>query len=133
MERWSLHRIFPSLDIHDIPRHLNHFSHGWVINFQNFDRDTSSAIAHVVNLLKYVSKMNATHRDVLIRLFLISLETRQSYWVEHILHPKSISSLEIFIEKFLKMWASITQRYEYTFHDITMFLQREVLCFIHVE
>jgi hypothetical protein len=63
------------------------------------------AISHVVNLLKYVSEIDITHQDVLIRLFFLSLETRQKDWVEHTLHPKSISSLEIFIEEFLKRWA----------------------------
>jgi hypothetical protein len=80
-----------------------------------------------VNFLKYVSEINVTHQDVLIRLFLLSLETRQKNWVKHTLNPKSISSLTIFIEEFLKQWAPRTQRYEDILHDLTVALQREGL------
>jgi hypothetical protein len=37
MARWSLHEMFPSLDIQDIPGYPNHFFRGWVNNCQNFD------------------------------------------------------------------------------------------------
>jgi hypothetical protein len=105
MAPWSLHKMFPSLDIEDVLGYPNHFSPGWGNNCPKFDGDLSLAITHVVNFLKYVSEIDVTHQDVLIRLFFLSLETRQKDWVKHTLNPKSISSLTIFIEEFLKRWA----------------------------
>jgi hypothetical protein len=68
-----------------------------------------------------------TQQGVLIRLYLVSLETRQNNWVKHTLYPKSISSLTVFIEEFLRWWASRTQRYEDILHDLIVALQREGL------
>jgi hypothetical protein len=82
MAPWSLHEMFPSLDIKDVPRYPNHFSPDWGDNCPKFDGDPSLAIAHVVKVLKYVSEINVTHQDVLIRLFLLSLGTRQKNWVK---------------------------------------------------
>jgi hypothetical protein len=109
------------------------FLGGWVNNCPKFDGDPSLDITHVVNFLKYVLEIDVTHQDVIIIFFFLSMETRQKDWVEHTLHSKSISSLEIFIEKFLKRWAPITQIYEDTFHNLTVALQREGLCSIPVE
>jgi hypothetical protein len=104
-----------------------------VNNCPKFDGDPFLAISHVVNFLKYVSEIGVRHYDVLIILFLLSLETRQKDWVKHTLRLKSISSLEIFIEKFLLRWALITQRYKDTFQDLTVVLQREGLCSCPIE
>jgi hypothetical protein len=98
MVRWSLHIMFPSMDIEDIMGYSNQFSLRWGSNCLKFDRDMSLTITYVVNLLKYVSKIDVTQQDVLIRLFLLSLETRKKDWAKHTLNPKSISSLIIFIE-----------------------------------
>jgi hypothetical protein len=90
------------------------------------------AITHVVNLLKYVAESNVTHQDVLIRFFLLSMETRQNNWVNHTLNPKSIYSLTIFIEEFLKRWTLRTQRYEDILHDLMVALQGEGLFYNYV-
>jgi hypothetical protein len=74
---WSLHIMFPSLNIEDILGYPNHFSSGWGSNCLKFDGDPSLNITYVVNFLKYISKIDVTHQDVLIRLFLLSLETRK--------------------------------------------------------
>jgi hypothetical protein len=93
-------------------------------NCAKFDVDPSFPIIHVMNFLKYVSEIDVTHQDVLIRLFFLSLETRQTDRVENTLKPKSISSLTIFIEEFLKIWAPRTQSYEDTFHKLMVSLQK---------
>jgi hypothetical protein len=74
-----------------------------------------------------------THQDVLIRLFFLSMETRKKEWVKHTLNPKSISSLTIFIEEFLKILVQRTQRYKEIFHDLTVALQSEGILSIPVE
>jgi hypothetical protein len=127
MACWLLQKMFPSLDIEDVSGYPNHFSPGWGNNYPKFDEDPSLAITHVVNLLRYVSEIDVTHQDVLIRLFFLSLETKRKGWVKHTLNPKSISSLTISIEEFLKIWAPRTQIYEDVLHDLIAALQREVL------
>jgi hypothetical protein len=86
--------MFPSLDIEDILGYPNQFSLGWGNNYPKFDGDPSLAITHVVNFLKLFSNIDVTHQDVLIRLFFLSLETRQTDWDRHTLNAKSISSLQ---------------------------------------
>jgi hypothetical protein len=125
MAPWELHEMFPSLDINNVPGYPNHFSSDWGNDCPKLDGDLSSAITHVVKFLKYTSKINVIHKDVLIRLFLISLEARQKNWVKHSCSPKSISSLAVFIEEFLKWWGPIFQRYEDTFQDLTTVLREE--------
>jgi hypothetical protein len=105
MAPWVLHEMFPSLAIKNVFGYPNHFSPDLGDNCPKFDGSPSLVVTHVVNFLKYVSEINVTYQDVLIRLLLLSLETRQKNWVKHTLNPKSISSLTIFIEEFLKWWA----------------------------
>jgi hypothetical protein len=69
MEPWSLHKKIPSLDIEDVLGYPNHFSLGWGNNYPKLDGDSSLDITHIVNFLKYVSEIDVTHQDVLIRLF----------------------------------------------------------------
>jgi hypothetical protein len=108
----------------------NHFSPNWLDNCPKFDGDPSSAITHVVKFLKYTSEINVIHEDVLIRLFLSKiwhghLEARQKNWVKHSCSPKSISSIAMFIEEFLKRWGPKFQRYEDTLQDLMETLQEE--------
>jgi hypothetical protein len=35
LNRWSLHKMFPALDIQNVPGYLNHFSGDWVKNCPN--------------------------------------------------------------------------------------------------
>ena len=78
MAPWSLHEMFPSLDIKDIPGYPNNFSLYSRYNCQNFDRSPSLIVTHVVNLFKYTSEIDAMHQYVLIRLFFLSLDIRQN-------------------------------------------------------
>jgi hypothetical protein len=98
MAPWELHAMFPSLDFNNFPGYPNHFCPNWLDDCPKFDGDPSSTITHVVKFLKYASKINVVHEDVLIRFFLVSLEARQNNWVKKSLSPKSIPSLTVFIE-----------------------------------
>jgi len=79
-----------------------------------------------VKLLKYTLEINLIHEDVLIRLFL-SLETRQKKWFKHSCTLKSIYSLIVLIEEFLKWWDLIFQRYEDIIQDLTTTIQEDAL------
>jgi hypothetical protein len=74
----------------------------WVEDLPKFDGDPLFSISHVVNFLKYASKINVMHEDVLMRLLAYSLEGKQRDWVIHSCSPRSISSIVDFIEIFLK-------------------------------
>ena len=73
MAPWELQEIFPSIDIKKFLEYPNHFSPNWGGNCLKFDGSPSSVVTHVVNFLKYVSKINVTCQDVLIRLFFFYL------------------------------------------------------------
>jgi hypothetical protein len=81
MLQTSTHERFPSLGIKDIIGYPNHFSLDWVYDCPKFNGDPTLAITHIVRFLKYTSKINVIHEDVLIKLFLVSLEPRQKFWV----------------------------------------------------
>jgi hypothetical protein len=98
MAPWELHEIFPSLDIKNFLGYPNHFSLDWGGNCPKFDGSPSLVVTHVVKFLKYVSNIDMMHQDVIIRLFFLSLETRQKNWAKCTLNPKRKSSLTIFIE-----------------------------------
>jgi hypothetical protein len=61
MAHCSLYKMFPSLDIDDIPGYPNHFSPIWEKNCPKFDGNSSLAITYVVNFLKYFLEIDVTH------------------------------------------------------------------------
>jgi hypothetical protein len=48
LNKWSLHKMFPTLDIQDIPGYPNLFPLDWVNNCPKFDENPSLVIPHVV-------------------------------------------------------------------------------------
>jgi hypothetical protein len=125
LKKWSLHKRFPALDISGYP---NPFPLGLVDNCPKFDGNPSLASPHVTKFLDYFLETKVRHQDLLIRLFLLSLGTEQREWLKNILIPKSITSLKIFIRKFLERWDP-TMRLCKDALD----LQREGLCSIPVK
>jgi hypothetical protein len=133
MAPWEIHEMFPSLDIKNVLGYPNQFSPDWGDNCPKFDGDLSSVITHVVKFLKYTSDINVIHEDVLIRLFLLSLEARQKNWVKHSCNPKSISSLAVFIEEFLKCGAWDFKGMKTLFKILWQSLQGEGLFYNPIE
>jgi hypothetical protein len=90
-----------------VPLILRIFQDTQIISLQNGKRIFQSLMVilflllHVSSFVKYVSTLNERHEDVLITLFLLSLEAKQKDWFKHSCSPKSISSIAIFIEEFL--------------------------------
>jgi hypothetical protein len=76
MNKWSLQKMFPSLNVEDIPGYPNYFPPRLVRKCPKFNGDPLLAITHVENFLRYVSESSVTHQDVQIRLFFLSLDTR---------------------------------------------------------
>jgi hypothetical protein len=69
-----------------------------------FDGDIHFATQHVTSFLDFVSRLNVMHEDVLIRLFVYSLEGDPRTWIKSCCRPKEISSLTGLIQVFLKNW-----------------------------
>jgi hypothetical protein len=93
MAPWEFHELYPPLDIKDILGYPNKLPPKWEKNIPKFDGDALFAIPHVSSFLKYVSKLNERHEDVLIRLFVLSLEEDQWRWVKYCSGPRKITSL----------------------------------------
>jgi hypothetical protein len=49
----------------------------WRENFPKFNGDPTLAVTHVVNYMKYASSLNVLHEDVLMKIFVSSLESSQ--------------------------------------------------------
>jgi hypothetical protein len=77
MAPWELHEMYPPLDIKDTLGYPDKLPPKWEKNIPKFDGDPLSAIPHVSSFVKHVSELNERNEDVLIRLFLLSLETKQ--------------------------------------------------------
>jgi hypothetical protein len=95
---WAFHKAYPSFDVQDIPRYPNHCSSEWRESCPKFDGDPTLAITHVMNYMKYALSLNVLHEDVLMKIFLSSLESSQKYWFAHSCDPKSIPSSTMLIE-----------------------------------
>jgi hypothetical protein len=69
--------VYPSLDVHNIPRYPNHCSADWRENFPKFNGDPALAVTHIMEYMKYASRLNVLYEDVLMKCFLSSLEKSQ--------------------------------------------------------
>ena len=98
---WDFHNAYPSLDVQNIPGYPNHFSIEWREIFPEFDVDLALAVTHVMEYMKYASRLNVLHEDVL-KIFVSSLEEIQRKWLAHPSNPKSIPSSTKLIEEFLR-------------------------------
>jgi hypothetical protein len=92
-----------------IPGYPNHCPTEWRENCPKFDGDPALAVTHVVNYMKYVSSLNVLHEDVLMKIFMSSLESSQKDWLAHSCDPKSIPSSTKLIEEFLRNYRPATQ------------------------
>jgi hypothetical protein len=66
-----------------------------------FDGNAHFVTQHVISFLEFVSKLNVIHEEVLIRLFVSSLEGDPKTWIKHC-SPRKISSFAGLIQVFLK-------------------------------
>jgi len=66
-----------------------------------YDGDCNLPISHVASFLEFISNINVTHEDVLLRLFVYSLEGVPRAWIKHCTIPKQISSLAGLMQVFL--------------------------------
>jgi hypothetical protein len=102
MASWDLprefHKVYPSFDVQDLSGYPNHFSLEWRERCPKFDVDPSLTFTHVMNYMKYASSLNVLHEDVLMKIFMSSLESSQKDWFAHSCDPKSILSYTKLIE-----------------------------------
>jgi hypothetical protein len=104
MAPWSFHVLYPSFDVEGIPGYPNELPPNWKDSIPKYDGDCNFAISHVTSFLEFISSINVTHEDVLMRLFVYSLEGDPRTWVKTCSSPKKISSLAGLIQAFLKYW-----------------------------
>ena len=88
----------PALDIASIPGCPNHVTFNMIFRVPKFDVDPSSAFDHVARFATYTSKVDVVHQDVLIMLFIRSLQGHFS-WLYNC-KPRSISSIEALFDNF---------------------------------
>jgi hypothetical protein len=93
--------------------------------FPKFNGDPTLAVTHVVNYMKYASSLNVLHEDVLMKIFVSSLESSQRSWLAHSCNPRSIPSSTNLIEEFLKHYRPATQNLQDTFQELKDALCRE--------
>jgi hypothetical protein len=78
-----------------------------------------------MNYMKYASSLNVLHEDVLMKIFVSSLESSQKDWLAHSCDPKSIPSSTKLIEEFLRQYRPATQSLQDAFQELKHTLCRE--------
>jgi hypothetical protein len=97
---WAFHKVYPSFDVQDIPGYPNHFPTEWRENCPKFNGDPTLAVTHAVNYMKYASSLNVLHEDVLMKIFVSSLETSQRNLLAHSCDPKVSNLLQSLLRNF---------------------------------
>jgi hypothetical protein len=71
----------------------------------------------MVSFLEYVLKRKVTHEDILIKLFVFSLEMKERVWVSYCSGPKTTSSCAHLFRAFFKRWGPHLQKFEDAFEN----------------
>jgi hypothetical protein len=90
---WDFHKVYPYLDVQNIHGYPNHCSPEWRESFPKFNGNPALAVTHVINYMKYASSL-----DVLMKIFVSSLESSQMNLLAHSCNLKSIPSSTKIIE-----------------------------------
>jgi hypothetical protein len=75
--------------------------------------------------MKYSSSLNVLHEDVLMKVFVSSLESSQNDCLSHSCDPKNIPSYTNLIEEFLRQYRPTTQSFKDAFQELKHTLCRE--------
>jgi hypothetical protein len=110
---YAFHKVYPSFDFHDIPGYPNHCSMEWRTSCPKFNGDPALAVTHVVNYMNYASILvvlheDVIHEDVLMNIFVTSLELSQRNFLARSCKPKRIPSYTKIIEEFLRQYRLAT-------------------------
>jgi hypothetical protein len=125
---WAFHNVYPSLDVQNVLGYPNHCPTEWRASWHKFDDDPALAVTHVMNYMKYALSLNVLHEDVLMKIFVSSLESSQKDWLAHSCDPKSIPSIPSstnLIEEFLRQYRPTTQSLQDAFQELKHTLCRE--------
>jgi hypothetical protein len=77
MAPWEFHEQFATLDVRGVPGYPNHYSPDWLDDLPIYYGDPSLAIPHSESFLRYMSEINVTHEDVIMRLLVSSFGIEQ--------------------------------------------------------
>jgi hypothetical protein len=122
---WAFHMMHLSIDVQNITGDPNHCSIEWRENCPKFNGDPALAVTHVVNYMEYDSSLNVLHEDVLMKIFVSSLESSQRSCLAHSCNPKSIPSSTMLIEEFLRHYRPTSQNLQDIFQELKDALCRE--------
>jgi hypothetical protein len=92
---WAFDKVYPSFDVQYIPRYPNHFPTEWRENCPKFNGDPTLVVTHVVKYIKYGSSLDllheeVLHEDVLMNIFVSSVEPSQRNFLASSYDPKSL-------------------------------------------
>jgi hypothetical protein len=123
---WDFCEFHPCFDVEGISGYHNHFTQEWVEKLPKFDGIESHAIQHIVLFLEYVLNLDVSLEDVLIKLFVFSLEMKEKYVLSHILGLVILRQyllVLIFLRILLKCWGPNDQDFEDIFKDYVVTMQ----------
>jgi len=123
MSMWRFHVAYKGLDVQSIYWYPKKCMIKKLIHVPKFDGDSSSIVAHVTKFIESMIHSSIEQEDMIVRLFLLSIEERKRDWIKHSCSPKSISSSIILIWDFLKHWSSRNQKLKDTIQDLEGVLQ----------
>jgi hypothetical protein len=86
---WEFHKVYPSFDVQDILDIQIISPTEWRESCPKFNGDPTLAVTHVVNYMKYASSLDVLHEDVLMNIFVSSLESSQRNFLAHSCNPRA--------------------------------------------
>jgi hypothetical protein len=120
---WAFHKVYASSDVHDILGYPNHCPIEWRANCPKFNGDPPLAVTHVAKYINYASSLDllredVLHEDVLMKIFVSSLEPSQRNFLACSCDPKSIPSSAKLIGEFLRHYRPATQNLQDTSEEL---------------
>jgi len=124
MVPWDFHERHPFNDITNFLGYPNHNPWEWRDNCPQYDGNPTVTVSHVLQFLKYVSHLKIPHEDVLIKLFMSSLQPKQTIFINNSSFPKSITSFTRLVNFFFDKWAIKTKKDELFISCLTKGLEK---------
>lgn len=76
----------------------------WDEHIAKFHRQIDSTTLHVASFIEFTSKLNAVHKDVVMKKFALTFEDSTKLWFENLGRKEILSSFIGLIQAYQKCW-----------------------------
>jgi hypothetical protein len=121
MAPWE--KVYLTIDFKTFQGYPHYIDPKWLNNSPRF---VGLPITHIVEFMKYISKIEWGGVDILVKLFILSLPSFLQDWFKGCCEGRGISSFVDLISRFIEFFKPRFHTYEYALQNITIDLENEV-------